>query len=53
MRGKQHYADRAGLLLDGVLTREWTKSEIEELRMNGRGFDTAFAETNPDIVDVL
>jgi ABC-type multidrug transport system ATPase subunit len=44
----EHYADHAGLLLDGVLTREWTKSEIEELRMNGRGFDTALADTRPE-----
>jgi ABC-2 type transport system ATP-binding protein len=39
----EHYADHAGLLLDGVLAREWTKSEIEELRMTGRGFDSALA----------
>jgi ABC-type multidrug transport system ATPase subunit len=45
----EHYADHAGLLLDGVLTREWKKSEIEELRMDGRGFDTALADTRPDI----
>jgi len=31
----EHYADHAGLLLDGVLTREWTKSDIEELRSAG------------------
>lgn len=40
----EHYADHAGLLLDGVLTREWTKSEIEELRTTGQGFDTALAD---------
>jgi ABC-2 type transport system ATP-binding protein len=45
----EHYADHAGLLLDGVLTREWTKSDIEELRSDGRGFDTALADTRPDI----
>ncbi|MGD0503267.1 MAG: ABC transporter ATP-binding protein [Steroidobacteraceae bacterium] len=39
----EHYADHAGLLLDGVLAREWTKSEIEELRMTGGGFDSALA----------
>ena len=44
----EHYADHAGLLLDGVLTREWTKSEIEELRTNGRGFDTALADLRND-----
>ena len=40
----EHYADHAGLLLEGVLKREWTKSEIEELRTNGRGFDAAIAD---------
>jgi ABC-2 type transport system ATP-binding protein len=39
----EHYADHAALLLDGILTREWTKPELEDLRLNGRGFDTAFA----------
>ena len=45
----EHYADHAGLLLDGVLTREWTKSDIEELRSDGRGFDSALADMRPDI----
>ena len=45
----EHYADHAGLLLDGALTREWTKSDIEELRSDGRGFDSALADTRPDI----
>ena len=40
----EHYADHAGLLLDGVLAREWTKSGIEELRSDGRGFDSALAD---------
>jgi ABC-2 type transport system ATP-binding protein len=44
----EHYADHATLLLDGVLTREWSKSDIDELRMSGRGFDTALADTRPD-----
>jgi ABC-2 type transport system ATP-binding protein len=39
----EHYADHAALLLDGVLTREWTKSELEDWRRNGREFDTALA----------
>jgi len=39
----EHHADHAGLLLDGVLTREWTRSEIDELRLNPRGFDAALA----------
>jgi ABC-2 type transport system ATP-binding protein len=41
----EHYADRAGLLMDGRLLREWQKDEIKELRRNGRGFDVALAET--------
>jgi ABC-2 type transport system ATP-binding protein len=41
----EHYADHAGLLLDGFLTREWRKAEIDGLRMSGRGFDAALAET--------
>jgi ABC-2 type transport system ATP-binding protein len=41
----EHYADHAALLLDGLLTREWRKVEIDELRMSGRGFDIALAET--------
>jgi ABC-2 type transport system ATP-binding protein len=44
----EHYADRAGLLIDGRLTREWQKEEINRLRASGREFDTALAETIPD-----
>jgi ABC-2 type transport system ATP-binding protein len=43
----EHYADRAGLLLDGRLKRVWQKSEIQELRSNGKGFDAALAESMP------
>jgi ABC-2 type transport system ATP-binding protein len=39
----EHYADHAGLLLEGVLTRQWTKFEIDALRINGGGFDIALA----------
>jgi ABC-2 type transport system ATP-binding protein len=39
----EHYADHAGLLLDGALSREWTKPEIEEMRIGGGGFDFALA----------
>jgi ABC-2 type transport system ATP-binding protein len=45
----EHYADHAALLLDGTLAQEWTKSEIEDLRMSRRGFDTALAMTTPNI----
>jgi ABC-2 type transport system ATP-binding protein len=41
----ERYADRAAVLLDGRLTREWQKSEIAELRASGKGFDVALAET--------
>jgi ABC-2 type transport system ATP-binding protein len=41
----EHYADHAALLLDGVLTREWTKSDIEGMRADGRGFDYALASS--------
>jgi ABC-2 type transport system ATP-binding protein len=41
----EHYANRAGLLLDGRLKREWHRHEIQELRTSGRGFDAALAET--------
>lgn len=41
----EHYADRAGLLLDGRFKREWQRAEIQELRKNGEGFDAALAET--------
>jgi hypothetical protein len=41
----EHYADHAGLLLNGLLTREWRRPEIDELRTSGRGFDAALAET--------
>jgi ABC-2 type transport system ATP-binding protein len=35
----EHYADRAGLLVDGRLAREWQKADIIALRTSGRGFD--------------
>lgn len=41
----EHYADRAGLLIDGRLQREWQDEEIRELRLNGKGFDAAIAES--------
>jgi ABC-2 type transport system ATP-binding protein len=43
----EHCADRAGLLMDGRLQREWQKEEIEELRLNETGFDAALAESMP------
>jgi ABC-2 type transport system ATP-binding protein len=44
----EHYASRAGLLLDGRIKRQWRKSEIQELRTSGKGFDAALAETIAD-----
>jgi ABC-2 type transport system ATP-binding protein len=35
----EHYADRAGLLVDGRLAREWQRADIIALRTSGRGFD--------------
>jgi ABC-2 type transport system ATP-binding protein len=45
----EHYADHAALLLDGILAREWSKADIDELRSSSAGFDTAIAEKRPDI----
>jgi ABC-2 type transport system ATP-binding protein len=41
----EHYADRAAVLIDGRLKREWRKDEIDQLRLSGQGFETALAET--------
>jgi len=41
----EHQADRAGLLLDGRLRREWSAAEIRALRANHRGFEAALAAT--------
>ncbi len=39
----EHHADRAVLLLDGVLARQWTKAEIAEAHETGRGIDALIA----------
>lgn len=39
----QHYADRAVLLIDGQIRREWQRVEIESLLASGLRFDEAFA----------
>lgn len=39
----EHHADRAALLLDGRLAREWTNPQIEALRSSGGGFESALA----------
>lgn len=40
----EQYSDRAVLLLDGSLRREWRREEIQALRARGVGFDAAMAE---------
>jgi ABC-2 type transport system ATP-binding protein len=46
----EHYADRAGVLIDGKLKHEWTKDELQRLRASGSDFEEALAgaigETN-------
>jgi ABC-type glutathione transport system ATPase component len=40
----EHYADRAAVLFEGRLQREWQRAEIAELRLSGRNFETSLAE---------
>jgi ABC-2 type transport system ATP-binding protein len=39
----EHHADRAGLLLDGTIVREWDRPQIEAIRRSGRDFESALA----------
>ena len=39
----EHHASHAGLLLEGTLAREWSKSALDELRASGRSFEAALA----------
>jgi ABC-2 type transport system ATP-binding protein len=41
----EHYGDRAAVLIDGQLKREWQKSEIIQLRQSGQNFEMSLAET--------
>jgi ABC-2 type transport system ATP-binding protein len=41
----EHHADRAGVLIDGRLQREWQKAEIADMRRNGQDFETSLAQT--------
>jgi ABC-2 type transport system ATP-binding protein len=41
----EHHADRAGVLIDGRLRREWQKSEIVDMRRNGQDFESSLART--------
>ena len=41
----EHHADRAGVLIDGRLRREWQKSEIVDMRRQGQDFESSLAQT--------
>ena len=40
----EHYADRAALLMDGQLKREWTRAEIQGLTSEGSGLEESLAQ---------
>jgi ABC-2 type transport system ATP-binding protein len=40
----EHYADRAALLLDGRLRREWSRADIESVCQGGSGFEATLDE---------
>lgn len=40
----EHYADRAAVLFEGRLQREWQKAEIAELRLSGQNFESSLAK---------
>jgi ABC-2 type transport system ATP-binding protein len=40
----EHYADRAAVLIEGRVQREWQKTEIAELRLSGHSFESSLAE---------
>ena len=39
----EHYADRAGVLMDGRLKHEWTRQELQRLRASQADFEAALA----------
>jgi ABC-2 type transport system ATP-binding protein len=39
----EHYADRAGVLIDGQLKHVWPKEELQRLRIGGGDFEAALA----------
>jgi ABC-2 type transport system ATP-binding protein len=39
----EHYADRAAVLIDGRLKHEWSKPELDRLRLDGGNFEAALA----------
>jgi ABC-2 type transport system ATP-binding protein len=40
----EHYADRAALLIEGRLAKEWQKQDLAAIRATGQGFDSALAQ---------
>jgi ABC-2 type transport system ATP-binding protein len=40
----EHYADRAGVLIDGKIKHEWPKDELQRLRDNPGNFEAALAQ---------
>lgn len=41
----EHHADRAAVLIDGRLKREWQRAEIGALRRDGQNFESSLAQT--------
>jgi len=41
----EHYADRAAILIDGRLKREWQQEEIRQIRASNKEFEAALAES--------
>jgi ABC-2 type transport system ATP-binding protein len=41
----EHYADRAGVLIEGKLQREWDRDEINQMRTKHADFEAALAES--------
>jgi ABC-type multidrug transport system ATPase subunit len=42
----EHHADRAGLLMEGRILREWHKLELEALRRSGGDIESALADSS-------
>ena len=44
----EHYADRAAVLIDGQIKREWPKDELQRLRESGGDFETELAQATAE-----
>jgi ABC-2 type transport system ATP-binding protein len=44
----EHYADRAGVLIDGKLKHVWARDELQRMRANHGAFELALAEAIAD-----